>query len=186
MCNPANGGCGKLRIDYASVEAWVLSMVFARLDVPGVQAALSTRETGGDDDELRQQIAADERRLERLDDDHTDGVLDRERYRRQVKRVTDRLDATRAKLAETQRATFVIDTGGRSLRDAWNEREHDVPWRRRFLEQVIDCVTIKPHPVGVTSTLTRRRAESDSDLQMRRAEHLELVLLQRVRLTWRQ
>jgi hypothetical protein len=186
MCAVANGGCGKLRIDYAPVEAWVLGQLFARLDVPAVREAVSTSEQPGDDDELRQQIAEDERRLERLDDDHADGVLDRARYRRQVERVTTRIDAARSKLAEIQKKTIVIDTGGRSVRDAWADHEHDVTWRRTFLEQVIDRVTILPHPAGVASTLTRRRGESDEQLKSRREEHLDAILFERVRVSWRQ
>lgn len=66
-CVTATGGCGRVRIAYAPLESWVVGMVFARLDVPGVRDALSTREEYGDDD-LRRQIADDERRLEGLDD----------------------------------------------------------------------------------------------------------------------
>lgn len=183
-CAPANGGCGKLRIDYAPVEAWVLGQVFARVEVPGVQSSLSSREESADDSELRQQIADAERRLEGLDDDYADGTLDRARYRRQVARLADRLDAMRTHLAKTQRATFIVDTDGRSLRDVWNEHSDDVPWQRALLEHVLDKVVINPHPAGVTATLTRRRQESDADLQKRRTEHLERTLLQRVHVKW--
>jgi site-specific DNA recombinase len=184
VCQTANGGCGKIRIDYDATEVWVLGLVFARLDVPGVQRGLSSRETSGDDDELRQRIADAERALERLDDDHADGLLDRRRYQRQVQRIQERLDEARRELAEAQRTTFVVDVEGRSLRDAWDEHEHDVAWRRAFLEHVIDRVTIAPHPADVTSTLTRRRGESDEQLKSRRKEHQERIMLQRVRIRW--
>jgi len=183
-CVSTNGGCGKIQIDYLPVEAWVLAQLFARLEVPGVQAALSTREDSSDDDQLRQQITKDERRLERLDDDYSDGTLDRTRYRRQVARLTERVDTMRSQLAATLRSTFVIDTQGRSLREAWDAHAEDVPWQRALLEHVIDRVTITPQPTGVTSTLTRRRHEHDGDLIKRRLEHSERTLFQRVHVQW--
>lgn len=183
-CATANGGCGKLRIDYLPVERWVLGQVFTRLDVPGVQRGLSTREEPTDNDALRQQIADAERGLERLDDDYADGVLDRTRYRRQVARLTERVDTMRSQLAETLRETFIIDTQGRSIQDAWAEHTEDIPWQRALLEHVIDRVTIMPHPEGVASTLTRRRGESDEQLESRRNDHQELLLRQRVRVLW--
>lgn len=184
ICTTANGGCGKIRIDYPAVEDWVLGQVFARLDVPGVQVALSSREQRADDDELRQQIRDAERLLERLDDDHADGVLDRRRYLRQVSRTQERLDALRRELAEVQRSVFVVETGGRSLREVW--AEHDATWQRTLLGHVIEKIVIEPHPVGMTTNLSRRRGESDESLRNRRREHRELLLLERVHVTWKQ
>jgi hypothetical protein len=183
-CQPANGGCGKLRIDYTPVEEWVLGQVFARLDVPGVRTALSAGASRVDDDELRQQIQEDERLLERLDDDHADGLLDRRRYLRQLHRIQQRLHEARRELAEVQRTSFVIDTGGQSLREVW--AEHDATWQRTLLGHLIDKIVIEPHPAGVTTTLTRRRGEDDASLAQRRLEHQELVLSQRVRISWKQ
>ena len=184
ICASATGGCGRIRVDYPILEAWVLALVFARLDVPDVSAALSTREEHGDDDELRQQIREDERRLEGLDDQFADGVLDDRRYRRQVDRLSKRLAANRAKLAEIHLSTFTIDTAGRSLRDVW--AEHDATWQRTFLGHVIEKVVIGPHPAGTTTTLSRRRGESDESLENRRKENQELLLLQRVGVMWKQ
>jgi site-specific DNA recombinase len=183
-CQPANGGCGRLRIDYAPVEEWVLGQVFARLDVPSLRDALSAGASQVDDDELRQQIQEDERLLERLDDDHADGLLDRRRYLRQLNRIQQRLHEARRDLAEVQRTSFVIDTGGRTLREVW--AEHDATWQRTLLGHLIDKIIIEPHPAGVTTTLTRRRGEDDSSLGQRRHEHQELVLLQRVHVSWKQ
>lgn len=184
ICTTAQGGCGKIRMDYPALESWVLDQVFARLDVPGVQLALSTREQRADDDVLRQEIRDAERLLERLDDDHADGVLDRRRYLRQVSRAQQRLDALRRELAEVQRATFIVETGGRSLREVWVE--HDAIWKRTLLGHVIERVTIEPHPAGTTTALSRRRGEDDETLFSRRKEHQELLLLQRVHVTWKQ
>jgi hypothetical protein len=184
-CATANGGCGRVRIDYRAVEDWIVRQALALVAVPAVQTSLAAREQPDDVEPLRRAIIDDERLLQRLDDDHTDGLLDRPRYVRQVERVTLRLDAARARLAESQRGIFVIDTGGRSLRDAWDEHASDTPWRRRFLEQVIERVTISPHPVGMTSTITRRRGETDEDFGTRRRDHLHGLLLRRVRIDWR-
>jgi hypothetical protein len=86
-------------------------------------------------------------------------------------------------LAEVPRTNFVIDTGGRTVRDVWCDR--DIPWRRTLLEHVIDKVVIEPHPAGVTTNLSRRRAETDEDLARRRADHREKLLLQRVCISWK-
>ena len=182
-CQPANGGCSKLRIDYAPVEEWVLGQVFARLDVPSLRDALSPGASPVDDDELRQRIREDERLLERLDDDYADGVLDRPRYLRQVDRVQQRLDGLRRELAALQREVFVIDSGGRRLRDVWNE--HDATWRRTLLGHVIEKVVVEPHPAGTTTHLSRRRGEDDVSYKSRRKEHREKLLAQRVHVHWK-
>ncbi|WP_256375514.1 recombinase family protein [Modestobacter sp. DSM 44400] len=184
MCNPATGGCGKLRIDAASAERWVLDQVFARLDVPDLQAALASPIERADGDDLRHEIDRAEKALSRVDTAYADGDMTKERYRAQVARITAQLDQHRRALADVHRAAFVIDTGGRSLRDAW--AEHDVPWQRSLLEHVIETITVQPHPKGVTSTLTRKREESDEQLESRRREHQERVLFQRVRVSWKQ
>jgi site-specific DNA recombinase len=182
ICNTAQGGCGKIRIDYPPVEQWVLGMVFARLDVPGVRDALSTREEAGDDDDLRQRIADAQRRLEGLDDQYADGILDGQRYRRQVERLSKQVAEMRAGLAEAQRSTFVIDTNGRSLRDVWGE--HDPTWQRTLLGHLIEKVVIEPHPAGVTTHLSRRRGEDTQSYESRRKEHQERILFQRVHVSW--
>jgi len=101
-----------------------------------------------------------------------------------VARLTERVDTMRSQLAETLRSTFVVDTEGRSIQDAWVEHAEDIPWQRALLEHVIDRVTIMPQPTGVASTLTRRRGESDEQLGSRRKDHQELLLRQRIRVSW--
>ncbi len=182
-CVTATGGCGRLRIAYSPLEQWVLDMVFARLDVPGMQEALSTHQEYPDAEDLRQRITDVQRRLERLDDQYADGMLDDQRYRRQVQRLTKQITEMRTRLAEIQRDVFVIGTGGRSLRDVW--AEHDATWQRTLLGHLIDKIVIGPHPAGVTTNLSRRRAETDEELTRRRAEHRENLLLQRVSVFWK-
>ncbi len=184
ICNTAQGGCGRIRADYEPIEAWVLAQVFARLDVPDVQAALATPQERGDEDDLRHRIADDERLLERLDDDYSDGVLNRTRYLRQVDRVQQRLDGLRRELAALQREVFVIDSGGRRLQDVWNE--HDATWRRTLLGHVIETVVVEPHPAGTTTHLSRRRGEDDVSYKSRRKEHREKLLAKRVHVHWKQ
>jgi hypothetical protein len=159
-------------------------MVFARLDVPGMQEALTSPGECPDAEDLRRRIADAQRRLERLDDQYADGVLDDQRYRRQVQRLTEQITEMRIRLAATQRDVFIIDTGGRTLREAWTE--HDATWQRTLLGHLIDKVVIEPHPAGVTTNLSRRRGEDDSSLAQRRHEHQERVLFQRVRISWKQ
>jgi hypothetical protein len=110
--------------------------------------------------------------------------LDRRRYLRQLNRIQQRLHGARQDLAEVQRTSFVIDTGGRTLREVW--AEHDATWQRTLLGHLIGKIIIEPHPAGVTTTLTRRRGEDDASLGQRRHEHQELVLLQRVHVSWKQ
>ncbi len=183
ICNTAQGGCGRIRADYEPIEAWVLAQVFARLDVPDVQASLVTPQEWGDEEDLRHRIADDERLLERLDDDFADGVLDRPRYLRQVDRVQQRLDGLRRELVALQREVFVIDSGGRGLRAVWDE--HDATWRRALLGDVIEKVVVEPHPAGMTSHLSRRGGEDDVSYKSRRKEHREKLLAQRVHAHWK-
>jgi hypothetical protein len=181
-CVTATGGCGKIRISYEPLERWILDLVLSRLDTAEVQVALPTPVEHRDTDELRQQIADTQRRLERLDDDKNDGLLDEHRYRRQVERLNRRITELRTELAEIQRDVFVIDSGGRTLREVWPE--HDATWQRTLLGHVIDKIIIQPHPAGVTTNISRRRGEDDESLAGRRQHHRERLLLQRVHVHW--
>ena len=73
---------------------------------------------------------------------------------------------------------------GRSLAEVWDE--HDATWQRTLLGHVIDRIVIEPHSAGVPTTLTARRGETPEQLEHRRREHQEQVLLQRVHVSWRQ
>lgn len=184
QCTSGNGGCDKIRIDYAPVEAWVLGMVFARLDVPAVAEALTQpAHEPHEADALREQIATDERALTALEDEYDDGGLDRARYLRRSARLKERLDTARAALADTAPA-FTIDTGGKSLRQVWEANDDDT-WRRTFLEQVLHRVVIGAHPTGAGVTAHKRTGESDEELAQRRRDLLDDLLSQRVDVSWR-
>jgi DNA invertase Pin-like site-specific DNA recombinase len=186
ICNPATNGCGKIRINGTALETFVVRQMLALMDVPPVRTALSTREERADDDELRHAIREDERRLQRLEDRLLDDLLDEAAYRRQRARIAKRLTENREALAKLQRTTFLVDLGGRTLRQAWDDHRNDLGWRRTLLRHVIERIVILPHPVGVASTLPRRKGESDDALAARRREHDDMVLLQRVRIGWKE
>lgn len=181
QCATGNGGCGKLRIDYAPVEEWVLSLVFARLDVPAVADALTTDTDTGEADALRVAIGDAERGLTRVDDAFADGLLDKTRYAAQVARFTSEIDGARTRLAALATdAVPAVDAA--NLRAEWPG--YDLPRQRQIIGAVLASVTIEPHPGGAGTRLPRRSGDTDSALAERRRAHLDSLLSRRVSPVW--
>ncbi|MFC5066198.1 recombinase family protein [Actinomycetospora atypica] len=184
-CATGTGGCGRIRIDNTDAERWVVRLALAVLDVAAVRDALSPGDDEGAGDDLRERITSDERRLERLADDFYDDVIDRTTFERQQSRVRARLETSRTALAKLMRARpTVVETGGRSVVDVWDEHD-DVHWRRELLARVVENVVVLPHPRHMASTLTRRKIEAANEFEARRAEHRDRALFERLRITWR-
>jgi len=176
--------CNKTRIDYAPVEMWVKAMLFHRLDVDDINAALAPNaDDTGEADELRAAITADNGRLERLQDEYDDDEIDKPTYNRRSARITARRDANRDRLAQIAKPSFTIDTGGMSLPQAWDA--HGPEWQRTLIDHVIERVVIGPLPPGMATTVTRFKAETDDAFTARRHAQRETILSSRVRVEWR-
>lgn len=175
------GGCGSLRIAMPQLEKWVLAQTVSILkEVP-----MSAQEDDHSQEAaLHRSIAQDDKALRQIQTDHYDGLLERPEFLDQRRRVKSRLEDSRQKLSDlTIDSVRSVLPGGPELAAQWPHQ--DAMWKRTMLSSVIDHITIKPFPKGVTSTLTRRRNESDEDLAERRSELLIKIMLERVHITWR-
>lgn len=182
----ATGGCGHLRINYEPVEKWVVRQLIARLDSDAVRAALADADSDNTEEEarLRHAIRDDQRRLRKLEDDLVDELLSREAFRRQQDRLNQRIDSARralGALAGRRRVASVAsgDDLAAKLADATVEQQ------RALLKEFIDRVTIRPHPVGVPTNVTKRKTESDEEFQARLADLRESTIKRRVVVTWK-
>jgi site-specific DNA recombinase len=186
-------GCGKIRIAMAPVEQWVFDQLLDYLQSPELEAAMAatpTEDLAQRQTELRASIEADSERLDAIDDEHTDGLLDDARWRRQVQRLTTRIEANRNALAEVEaRDAAPVAPDADAVMRGWKRHgsgsRADNAWRRSTLGMFIEQVTISPHPSGAAVNLTRRRGESDNELADRRAVHLASVLEARVKVRWK-
>jgi len=185
ICSPtSNGGCGKLRIANDALEEFVARMAFARLDAPAASVGLDAERTAVEELALRKTLTDDQAALQRVEDDHYDGVLDRPSYLRQRGRLEERMAETSARLARlTRRHVLSGVTSGAVAGKLWDER--DVAWRRTLLSAVIEHIVIKPYPAGIATTLSRRKGEDELTFVRRRREHTQWVLRERVEIIWR-
>ena len=174
------GGCGKMRISMEPLERYVVAYVAYLLDSREWRAAMAAT---SDDDEaeqaLRGAVVTDERRLERLADEHDDDLIPDSEYRRRRKRLEGRIAENRQALGKLARRRAMTDLpSGSDFLDLWER--WDNPTRRTFVSRVIDRVEVAPFPPGMTTNLSRRRGESDRDLRSRRDRHEATVLERRV------
>ena len=93
-------------------------------------------------------------------------------WRRQVQRLSERIQSHETELAElTKRATRSNTPDLNSVRRGCERRQENNKqnnaWKRDVLSMFIDKVTIQPYPDGMPVTLTRRRGESDESLAER-------------------
>ena len=177
--------CGTIRIAMESLELWVTEQFFETVDSPAFRAAVAADpEDDQQSADLRDVIEQDERRLEQIDTDHYDGTLDRESWKKQRQRVLDRVETNRGRLSHLMvRASAPQLPGADVLRRQWATR--DAAWRRSMLSTVVEKVEILPYPIGMTTHLSRRRGETDEELDARRTELLVAVLEKRVVVRWR-
>lgn len=175
-------GCGKVRISHEPLETYIREQVFARLDTrkldpPKIGA-------GKEYAALQQQAAALGEELERIKRGFVAGILSEGEAAREKARVEDELHAVDERLvaATSDQAQANIPRGER-LRELWDQR--GAAWKRQVLGSVIETVKVKPHPKGVTTTLTRRKTETDDEYEDRKRAHQLAVLEARVKVKWR-
>jgi site-specific DNA recombinase len=186
VCARAFGGCGHIRINYVPVEAHVLGQLRARLELnPSVQVPGWTPDMAARETDLRDSVADDEQRLEAMQDDYVDGLLDRDAFARQQQRLGARLDQHRAELADLQRDRLAGNMP--QTRDEFDglwASIDDLDRRRAILGHFVRDLFVYPHPEGVATHLTRRRSEDEDTYEQRTRQHLAEILAARVVVRW--
>ncbi|WP_223227622.1 recombinase family protein [Leifsonia xyli] len=177
----SRGGCARA-INATEVQAHIEEVVlaaFAGIDLTGT-AQRSGR--GEKVTSLRQRLAADREALERLDDDHYDGLIDRATWSRQRNRIMDRLALIQREYeqalpvlpsASVNMSTIAAELGGRTA-----------AWKHEVTKLVLECVHIHAQPAGVASIVPRRKTDTDQEYQTRLHAHRQGLLTQRTEFVW--
>jgi site-specific DNA recombinase len=171
-----------MRISMHWLERYVTEQVFATVDDQALTAA-STPPPDDTEPDLRAEIAADERRLEPVEDEYDADEITKEEYQRRRRRIRDRMDVNSKSLERALRArTRVAVPTGDAFRDTWSERDN--VWKQTVLAAMIEKVVISPHPVGQSTALPRRKGETDDQIATRREIHMASILRHRVSVRW--
>jgi hypothetical protein len=111
---------------------------------PALAKAVQAASTNGHDAELVAVINEGRRALEDLDDDFYDNRIDRARWQRQTRRITERVERAQRQLTNSTRSTVLasLPDSREQLEQAWNAG--DVAWRNELLGTVIDRVVVNP------------------------------------------
>lgn len=177
----AMGGCGKVTIKHEPLEEYVTARVFAALDSPETTRLLGTPEDTTEERDLRQRLLDLRSERTRAYDALVKGYVEEDEFKHQRDRIDGEVVAVESRLTELASAGIVGSLD--EIRDGWDQRSPLA--RRAILQSIVRVVRIQPHPVGVATTLTRFRNESDEDFNRRRDQHRETVLDQRVEIEWR-
>jgi site-specific DNA recombinase len=188
MCHKqGTGGCGKIGIGYDGLEAFVLDMVFARLDSKAFRAALAERQQSGPDTReagLRDELEQLNQRRVGVGRSVEYGAYTEAEARQALAEITRETERIRMQLN-----TIVRDRALDDIADVDDPRAlwsgADVTRRRRFLSSLIDSVIVSSFPDGQARNLSRRRNETDESLKARRDEHNREMLRQRILIKWR-
>jgi len=142
---PSSGrGCGRIAINGPRFEALVRDAAFDALASPELAQAIRAASSNGHDAELVSVITEGRGTLEGLDDDFYDGRLDRARWQRQTKRITDRIERAQRQLVKRPNVGVLSEAPNSRevLERMWEGR--DVAWRAELLGAVIERVVVNP------------------------------------------
>jgi site-specific DNA recombinase len=158
VCNKnpdgGNGACGRTYVTAAPVDEHVRDLVLTALDSPETAARLRQREAPEPD--LHSQIRAYEDELEVLAADHGNGEISRAEWKAARSPVVARLEAARARLAQSTQTTALDSFVGPVQEMARRWELGNLSQRRAVLTAVLDKVVV--HPAAVAG---RNRFDSD-------------------------
>lgn len=166
------------------IEQAVLS-VFTRIALtPATRKARTSHGDAGKREELAALLDSDRTTLDRLDDDHYDGIIDRPTWLRQRSRLIERIGARQRQYQE-QLARVPVLGAGFDLGTVATEWEDRSPaWKHEAARIVLPAVLIHAHPEGVASIVAKRREDTDATYQARLRQHREQLLARRVEFVW--
>ncbi|WP_330849262.1 MULTISPECIES: hypothetical protein [unclassified Nonomuraea] len=134
--------------------------------------------------ELAESLDTDRAALDRLDDDHYDGIIDRTTWTRQRNRLIERIGARQReyqeRLARVPVVEVNLDLG--TVATEWPDRT--ATWRHEAARAVLESVLIHAHPDGVPSIVAKRKTDTETTYRARLRAHREELLARRVELVW--
>jgi DNA invertase Pin-like site-specific DNA recombinase len=146
---PGFGGCGRMATVADPIEHLVAQAVLHRLDTPELAAALTdARQANAEHAHLADQVANDDRMLDRLAQDYAAKTISHREWLAARQPIQARRDATKRRLSRLSPTHRIEDYAGRSslLRDAWV----DLPLTRQnaIIRTVLDHVVVNPAVKG--------------------------------------
>jgi site-specific DNA recombinase len=155
---PGFVGCGRIYIVAQPLEKMVCDEVLDALDTPGLAAAIRRAQAQGaaEGDDIDAEMAEIGRKLDELEVDMADGIVDRRAYLVRRRRLSVQRDALDARLAARKRpqALKVLTDGEGPLRSRWPDLGFDQ--KRAILTLVVDRITIGPGVRGLNRFDPRR------------------------------
>ncbi|MDR0592481.1 MAG: recombinase family protein [Bifidobacteriaceae bacterium] len=139
---------------------------------------------GGALDALRRSLDADREALDRLDDDHYDGLIDKRAWARQRARVSERMAARQREWAAIQPPSVLgagIDVA--TVADEWAGRT--AAWRHDAAALVLEAVLVHAHPEGVWASAPRYGSDTPEVYAARQRAYREGLLARRVEFVWK-
>jgi len=187
--NSAHGTCSR-SVMVKEVTPMVEQAVLSVFEKIAVDPTVGPRRAAGaghscDREELAAQLSADQATLDRLDDDHYDGLIDRATWARQRSRIQKRLQDRQQELREALATvpTMSFDIEARSVAAEWPHRT--AVWQYEATRLILEAVLIHAHPEGKPARINQRRDETDEAYQARFRAHREELLAERVEFVWR-
>jgi hypothetical protein len=117
VCNkmPGNNHCGKTYVLTASTDECVRGMVKVALDSPEFVKTIRSKDQGGGDEAVHQQLTADQHKLEELAGDYATDDITRKEWLRMRELLEDRLEAARKRLSATSPSAAIEGLLGDSV-----------------------------------------------------------------------
>ncbi len=91
-----------------------------------------------------QRHSPEQLQLTKLADDYTDETLTKVEYLRQKARITERMESALRRSQAHQDSYVLASIAGEPVRDAWEQHESDLGWRRALIATMIEKITIHP------------------------------------------
>jgi DNA invertase Pin-like site-specific DNA recombinase len=147
-CNRDTGGCGGLSITGEATDEHIRDLVLTALDSSAMADRLRQREAPEPD--LHARIRADEDALTELAADHGNGEISRAEWKAAREPIIARLDAARARLAQSTGTTALDNFIGTyaEMADRWESS--NTSQRRALIS-----AALAPQPAGLPTSLTR-------------------------------
>ncbi|HZK05619.1 MAG TPA: recombinase family protein [Actinomycetaceae bacterium] len=134
--------------------------------------------------ELRAQLDTDRAALDRLDDDHYDGVIDRATWMRQRARLVERISTRQREYQQHLAAVPIVDVNLDLATVAAEWEGRTATWKHEATRLVLQSVLIHEHPDGVPTIVAKLKTDTPDTYQARMREHRQGLLAQRVELIW--
>jgi hypothetical protein len=181
---PVRGGCTR-SIRSGEIGQLVEEAVLGTFEQ--ITLTPATRPNPAKDQAARAGLAAaldaDRERLARLDDDHYDGLIDKQMWVRQRARIADRIDKTRREYAATMPTTTGPSIDVSTVAAEWAGRTP--MWQFQAASLILEAVLVHAHPADMLTAVPKRRNETTEAFHARRDAHRADLLARRVEFIWR-